>query len=498
MAPRNRPGSARAALGAITLAVAAAVLCILPAASASAEIVPASASASSFAASGFDVSSFAVSGLASVAAAPGATPTGTPTAAPTAFAQSIQIWVRVASDKSNVPNAKATVTGKGGFSETVVTGPDGKVLVGVPAAGDYKVTLDNTSLPAGAGTPPASSNPRVVTVAGGDAGDPAYFLLVSGAASGTPTPGSTAGTGSSSNSNSSSNDYGGLVLNLVANGLIFGLLLALASIGVSLIYGTTGLSNFAHGELVTFGALSGYVLTTMLHLPGIVAIFGALILGGVFGYLQDLALWKPLRRRGVGLIPLMIVSIGLSLALRYGYEFIFGSDQLILPTDTAAALTLGPVHLTSISIISVVVCVVLLLLVAFILLRTRIGKATRAVADNRSLAAASGIDVERIIRIVWIGASALAALAGVLIGYYQTLRWDTGASILLLVFASVTLGGFGTAFGALVGSIVIGLLVNLSTLVLPANVQNAAALLVMIVILLVRPQGIFGRRERIG
>jgi branched-chain amino acid transport system permease protein len=194
----------------------------------------------------------------------------------------------------------------------------------------------------------------------------------------------------------------------------------------------------------------------------------------------------------------MIVSIGLSLVLRYLYEFIFGSDQLIIPSDSRAAFVLGPIKFTSITLISVILCIVLLLLVAFILLRTRIGKATRAVADNRALAAASGINVERIIRLVWVGAGVLAALAGVLIGYYQTLRWDTGGSILLLVFAAVTLGGFGTAFGALVGSLVIGLVVNLSTLIIPANVQNAAALLIMIIILLVRPQGILGRRERIG
>ncbi|MEO6115101.1 MAG: branched-chain amino acid ABC transporter permease, partial [Pseudolysinimonas sp.] len=279
---------------------------------------------------------------------------------------------------------------------------------------------------------------------------------------------------------------------------IFGLLLALASIGVSLIYGTTGLSNFAHGEMVTFGALSGYVASGILHFPIPVALLAGFLLGGVFGYVQDLALWKPLRKRGVALIPLMIVSIGLSLTLRYFYQFLFGPDQLVLPVPPADTIAFGPVHLRQIDVVSVIICIVLLLLVAFLLLRTRIGKATRAVADNKSLAAASGINVERIIRIVWVGSGALAGLAGVLIGYHQSLRWDTGGGALLLIFAAVTLGGFGTTFGALVGSLIIGLLVNLSTLVIPTNVQNAAALLVMILILLVRPQGIFGRRERVG
>ncbi len=424
------------------------------------------------------------------------TPTPTPTAS--TVAETIQVWVRLSSDKSAVAGVTVKVTGPNNFSQTFVTGPDGKVLVGVPRIGDYKVTLDVSTLPDKSLKP--AINPLDTPVALHDDGDPAYFLLVPGTASGSggsggstasPSPGSGSGSGSTTN-------YFALVANLTANGLIFGLLLALASIGVSLIYGTTGLNNFAHGELVTFGALMGYVLSQVLHLPIFVAIIGAFVLGGAFGYLQDLALWKPLRKRGVGLIPLMIVSIGLSLALRYLYEFIFGSDQLILSSNNASALTIGPVHFKQTDLISIVVCIVLLLAVAFVLLRTRIGKATRAVSDNKALAAASGINVERIIRIVWAGSGALAGLAGVLIGYYQTLRWDTGASILLLVFAAVTLGGFGTAFGALVGALIIGLLVNLSTLVIPANLQNAAALLVMILILLVRPQGIFGKRERIG
>jgi branched-chain amino acid transport system permease protein len=427
------------------------------------------------------------------------TPAPTPSSSPTTSPETIQIWVRVAADKSNVPGASVLVTGPKGFKQTFVTGADGKALVGVPRPGDYKLLLDNKSLPSGKGTPPAESNPRVVTVGEGDVEDPAYFLLVPGG-NAPPVPGSTGtpGSGHSSGGSSNNTDYGALVANLTANGLIFGLLLALASIGVSLIYGTTGLSNFAHGELVTFGALTGYVLSGVLHLPGWIGIVGAAIAGGLMGLGQDAGLWKPLRKKGVGLIPLMIVSIGLSLVLRYLYEFIFGSDQLIIPSDSRAAFVLGPIKFTSITLISVILCVVLLLLVAFILLRTRIGKATRAVADNRALAAASGINVERIIRLVWVGSGVLAALAGVLIGYYQTLRWDTGGSILLLVFAAVTLGGFGTAFGALVGSLVIGLVVNLSTLIIPANVQNAAALFIMIIILLVRPQGILGRRERIG
>jgi branched-subunit amino acid ABC-type transport system permease component len=427
------------------------------------------------------------------AAASLADPTPTPTPTPTAAAQYAQIWVRVAADKSNVAGVVVKVTGPQGFSKSFTTGSDGKIAAGVPTPGKYTFTLDTTSL-ADATLGPAI-NPLVITIATGDQGDPAYFLLKPGGASANPSGGGTSGSGSSGGHKV---NYFDLVSNLTANGIIFGLLIALAAIGVSLIYGTTGLSNFAHGEMVTFGALTGYVFSGILHFSIPVALISGFVFGGLFGYLQDLGIWKPLRRRGIGLIPLMIVSIGLSLALRYFYQFLFGPDQLVLPVPPGDTIAVGPVNLRPIDIISVIICIVFLLLVAFLLLRTRIGKATRAVADNKALAAASGINVERIIRIVWVGAGAMAGLAGVLIGYHQTLRWDTGAGVLLLVFAAVTLGGFGTAFGALVGSLIIGLLVNLSTLVIPTNVQNAAALLVMILILLFRPQGIFGRRERIG
>jgi branched-chain amino acid transport system permease protein len=136
--------------------------------------------------------------------------------------------------------------------------------------------------------------------------------------------------------------------------------------------------------------------------------------------------------------------------------------------------------------------------VGLALQRTRIGKATRAGRDNPSLAASSGIDVERVINVVWIIGTALAALGGVFLALSQQVSYLLGFQILLLLFAGVTLGGLGTAFGALVGSLVIGIFTQLSTLVIPAELQNVGALVVLILILVVRPQGILGRAERVG
>jgi branched-subunit amino acid ABC-type transport system permease component len=439
---------------------------------------------------------FAADGLRASAATSTPAPGGS-TIDPKTAKQSIQVWVRKLPDRSSVPDVQVTVTGKG-VDATVSTGKDGKVEVGLPSAGSYKVQVLTKSIKDFKGTVPL--NPRTVQVDSDNKQVPAYFVLTAATSGAQPSSSASSKPGTASTNET---DSGGptlieQILPRLATGLIFGLLLALASIGLSLIYGTTGLNNFAHGELVTFGGLMGYTFSALLDLPAVVGIAAATVLGGLFGYVQDLGLWSPLRRRGVGLVPLMIVSIGLSLALRYVFEFLWGPDQLTLPADNRAAFVLGPIRLRSSDMLSAAACILLLLLVAFVLLRTRVGKAMRAVADNRALAAASGINVERIVRFVWVGGGALAGLAGVLIGYYQSLRWDTGASILLLIFASVTLGGFGTAFGALVGSLVIGLITDVSTVFIPSNMKYVAALAVMIVILLVRPQGILGKRSRIG
>jgi len=120
------------------------------------------------------------------------------------------------------------------------------------------------------------------------------------------------------------------------------------------------------------------------------------------------------------------------------------------------------------------------------------------VADNPALAAASGIDVDKVIRVVWIAGAVLAGLAGILLGLAQGVNFQMGYGILLLIFAAVTLGGLGTAFGALVGSLVVGMFISVSTLWIPIELKNVGALGILIVVLLVRPQGILGRAQRVG
>jgi branched-chain amino acid transport system permease protein len=156
------------------------------------------------------------------------------------------------------------------------------------------------------------------------------------------------------------------------------------------------------------------------------------------------------------------------------------------------------VTMSASAIATIVISIGMLVLVGFLLQSTRMGKAARAVSDNPDLAASSGIDVDRVVLLVWGAGAALAALGGVFQGLTEEVKFDMGSDLLLLMFAAIILGGLGNAYGALVGGFVVGMLVQLSTIWITPNLKTVGALAVLIAILLVRPQGILGRAERVG
>ena len=284
------------------------------------------------------------------------------------------------------------------------------------------------------------------------------------------------------------------------NGVFLGLLLALAALGLSLVFGTTGLTNFAHGELITFGAVIAFLFQDQWGWAFIPAALLAFLLSGVFGYANDKLLWKPLRARGTGLIAMMIVSIGLAIFLRNVYQYFFGADNhnfRDVPIQRRP-WELGPIDISARTFWSAVICTIVLILVSIAVQRTRLGKATRAVSDNPALAASSGIDVDRVILTIWIFGGALAGLSGILWGINYGFDYQVGFKILLLVFAGVTLGGLGTIWGTMAGSVLVGVMVEMSSLVLPPELKYVTALVVLILVLLVRPQGILGRAQRVG
>lgn len=292
------------------------------------------------------------------------------------------------------------------------------------------------------------------------------------------------------------------VIRLAIDGLRFGLVIAVAAIGLSLIFGTTGLTNFAHGELVTLGGVFTWVFNVAIGTPLILASLAAVLVGVGIGWLNNATVWRPLRKRRVGLIPQLVVSIGLAISLRYLILMLFSDrSQSFKDYPVSAERQWGPIAITDINLMTIVVSLVVLVAVALMLQKTQIGKAMRAVADNRDLAASSGINVERVITVVWCLGGGLAGLGGVLLAMSELggrAQWEMGFKLLLLMFAGITLGGLGTAYGALLGCIVVGLLVQLSTLFIDPDLKYLGGLLILILILIVRPQGILGSRERIG
>jgi neutral amino acid transport system permease protein len=367
-------------------------------------------------------------------------------------------------------------TPEGDEIDSVATDDNGRWEVDLPGPGQYVVTLEPADLPEGVEL--AGEDTRTVTV---DEGRRQAVII-----------GLTDG----------SRDSGGgtvRAVQLLVDGIRFGLLIAMCAVGLSLIFGTTGLTNFAHGELVTIGAVAAYFINVDGGVPLIPAALLAMVVGAAVGALNEVALWRPLRNRGTGLVAALVVSIGLSLLLRYLVQVVFGGrSSPYQGFQSGRAIDYGLFRMTNADLASIIISVVVLVLVALMLQRTTIGKAMRAVSDNRDLAASSGIDVNRVILVVWMMGGALAALGGVLLGLSDQVQWDMGFRLLLLMFAGVTLGGLGTAYGALVGSLIVGVFVQMSTLVVPNDIKYVGGLLLLIVILVIRPQGILGSRVRVG
>ncbi|NUW34374.1 branched-chain amino acid ABC transporter permease [Nonomuraea sp. SMC257] len=368
----------------------------------------------------------------------------------------------------------------------VTTNAQGTWQVPVEKAGRYKVTLDVATLPKNAAVR-GGNNVRTPTVYEGNMSTVLFALQPKGA------PGQPAEEAGGEGS------FWTQAAQLAFEGLNLGLIIALAALGLSLIYGTTGLTNFAHGELVTLGAILAYAFNVGVGLHLIPAAVIAVILAGGLGYAQDRFFWGALRKRGTGTIAMMIISIGVALFLRYVFLIFFGGQNEAFAQYTAQpGIEIGPISAAPKNFVAMGIELLVLIVVGVALLRTRTGKAARAVADNPALASSSGINVDRVIRIIWTMGGAIAALAGIMLGLSQNLKYTMGQDILLLIFAGVTLGGLGTAFGALVGSLIVGLFIQLSTLWVPPELKSVGALAVLIIVLLFRPQGILGRRERIG
>lgn len=285
--------------------------------------------------------------------------------------------------RSPVPDVAIVVTNQAG-TEVVrgETGPDGTVTLPVPAKDYYVVTINVDSLPEGVSLINEDKSAAIIEKDAFTTNDKSVRFF----------------TGTSASSSVSLFDK---ILQRSVDGIRLGLIIAICSVGLSLIFGTTGLTNFAHGEMVTFGGLMAFWLNVIIGIPLLIGAPLVIVLGGAFGYLFNELIFGRLRKRGIGLISQLVVSVGLSIMLRNFYLYQFGGRTRPLDDfSLQVAKKFGPVSITMRDLTTAIISLIVLVAVAVFLQRSRTGKAIRAVSDNAALASSTGIDTQRIIRIV--------------------------------------------------------------------------------------------------
>ena len=286
-------------------------------------------------------------------------------------------------------------------------------------------------------------------------------------------------------------------LQTTINGLSVGSIYALAAIGLTLVYGILRLVNFAHGDYMTLGAYVAFAINVSAGAPLWLAIIGALVAVAALSLFIEWTVWAPMRRRGAGMLQLLLLSLGLSFVVRFLIQFQWLGKERQLDIDNTQAWHPFDLTISRVQVIVIVAAGILLTLVALLLKYTLLGTQLRALADNFDLAEVSGANTKRLVAFTWIVSGALAGLAGVFLGIYTIVRPDVGFIVLLSVFAAVILGGIGNAYGALAGGLLLGLIQEWSTIgdVLDPRYKEAVGFVVLILVLLVRPQGIFGQRR---
>lgn len=304
--------------------------------------------------------------------------------------------------------------------------------------------------------------------------------------------------------------FGSDGLNSAINGVADASILIPGAIGLSLLYGIRKFANFAHGELMTLGGYTAFLVNVQLGLSLFWGFLAAPIALALVGILLELLIFSKLEGRGS--IPALVASIGLSLFLQNLVAVIWGTNinsyRYALPDNWVffGGLTLNPLR----GALTIFLAAMFMIVVHGLLTWTTLGKAMRATADNMDLARTTGIKTRRVILWTWVLSAALAGVGGILIGITRDVRPTMGFDLLLLIFASVILGGIGSAYGAMLGGLVIGLATDISIpylqwldthagLVNGAAYNPAIAFIIMVIVLLVRPEGILGtRRERGG
>jgi neutral amino acid transport system permease protein len=285
-------------------------------------------------------------------------------------------------------------------------------------------------------------------------------------------------------------------MDILFNGITLGSIIALAAVGLTLTCGILRISNFAHGDLMTLGAYLTWVANTRGINIWLATLVGALGTVGTM-LLTEFLIWKPMRDRRANSTTLMIISIGLALFLRSAILFVWGGSNQSYDLPVIEGQEIFGIKISLYRLLVIFLAVIAIIVLHFLLQKTKIGKAMRAVADNIDLARVSGINVDRVVLWTWIITGILTAVAGSMYGLIVTIRPQMGWFLVLPMFGSIILGGIGNPYGAIAGGLIIGLAQEFSVLFLKSEYKLGVALLITIILLLFRPQGLFNKSQKI-
>ena len=286
-------------------------------------------------------------------------------------------------------------------------------------------------------------------------------------------------------------------LQQMINGLSLGSIYALIALGYTMVYGIIKLINFAHGDIYMLGAFTAFYATTFFHLNFFVALIIAMLLCGVLGVVIERIAYKPLRH--ATRITALITAMGVSYVLEYTMQYFAGSDVKTFPTDLLenTAFSLGGVRITMMQIYIFVITIILMVLLTYIVNKTKMGRAMRAVSVDEYAAKLMGINVDTTISFTFFLGSCLAGVAGVLVGvYYNSINPLMGMTPGLKAFIAAVFGGIGNIPGAMIGGLFIGIAETLVTAYGSSLYKDAIVYVILILVLILKPDGLLGKNVK--
>jgi branched-chain amino acid transport system permease protein len=279
----------------------------------------------------------------------------------------------------------------------------------------------------------------------------------------------------------------------IINGVVLGSYYILAAVGLSLIYGVLSIPHFAHGSIIMVGGYVTHMFVTRLGLNFFVSIFASMLVVAAFGLLIERVAYKPVRKAPP--INAFIIALGLVMVIDNLATYIFGPNQIRIKTPLTEVLTIGHINIASLRVFLIAGCAVLTIILAIFMKRTKLGKAIRATSQNMEASLYMGVDANMVIAVVFGLGSAYGAVAGSLIASLFSAYPTMGTFITLKGFAVLILGGLGSIPGIVVGGLIIGLTESIGMMFLPSDYKDIFAFMIMIIILFIKPAGLFGVKE---